>query len=439
INREQIEKEIENVESEISLAYEQMKQCLISIENKRKQKNELETEISEYSSQIAVFQNDIDHNNENISRVNNELENEKYTNENIEEEILEKQEKIKEIIENNKKLNEEIEKNQTELFSKKEKNQIEDENRKNLTEKLNNLLLEQSENKMIILQNQSNYDEITASIERNSIEFNAISQELSKFEIEEKNANEAITILNEKSESFQNILGGHKLKLNNRSLKLKEIKAESDKLSLLIKEKQQRVKMLDNLEKSNEGFYGSVKEVLKHSKSGQLDGIYGTLSQIVNVKNEFSLAIETALGGSLQNIIVENEKAAKNAMNFLKQGKLGRATFLPLTTIKGNLTSTNGMSEFSGFINLASNLVEFDEKFRQIIQSFLGRVVVVDDIDTAVLIAKKYDHKFKIVTLDGQVVNAGGSFTGGSKNKSFGFLSRKNEILNLDNEIIELG
>ncbi|MEG2814430.1 MAG: hypothetical protein RSA79_07495, partial [Oscillospiraceae bacterium] len=292
---------------------------------------------------------------------------------------------------------------------------------------------------MIILQNQSNYDEITASIERNSIEFNAISQELSKFEIEEKNANEAITILNEKSESFQNILGGHKLKLNNRSLKLKEIKAESDKLSLLIKEKQQRVKMLDNLEKSNEGFYGSVKEVLKHSKSGQLDGIYGTLSQIVNVKNEFSLAIETALGGSLQNIIVENEKAAKNAMNFLKQGKLGRATFLPLTTIKGNLTSTNGMSEFSGFINLASNLVEFDEKFRQIIQSFLGRVVVVDDIDTAVLIAKKYDYKFKIVTLDGQVVNAGGSFTGGSKNKSFGFLSRKNEILNLNNEIIELG
>lgn len=435
INKEAIEKEIDDVEAKISSAYEQMKQCLISIESKRNQKNELETEIADYTSQIAVYENDIEHNNENINRINIEIETHTNANDNIEKEVIQKQEIIQNLSAKNKELNEEILKKQSELLFKEEKNQIEDKNRQNFYEELNNLLLTQNQNKMEIAQNQLNYDDITASVERNNIEYNAILKELEKFKLEENDANETLKIINEKSENLQNVSSGHKLKLNNRTLKQQEIKKESEKLGLLIKEKQQRVRLLDGLEKSNEGFFGSVKEVLKHSKIGELDGIFGTLSQIVNVKNEFSLAIETALGGSMQNIIVENEKSAKNAMNFLKQGKLGRATFLPLTTIKGNVISINGMNEFSGFINVASNLVEYDSKFNLIIQSFLGRVIVVDDIDTAVLIAKKYDYKFKIVTLDGQVVNAGGSFTGGSKNKSFGFLSRKNEILSLNNEV----
>ena len=137
--------------------------------------------------------------------------------------------------------------------------------------------------------------------------------------------------------------------------------------------------------------------------------------------------METALGGALQQVIVEDESAAKAAIRLLSSAKREGQLSLPLTSVKGNLLDVQGLSNYGGYVALASELVSYDDKYAGIVCSLLGRIAVVDDLDTAIAISKKYGYKFRIVTLDGQQVNAGGSFTGGSAAKNQGILSRKNE------------
>ena len=183
-----------------------------------------------------------------------------------------------------------------------------------------------------------------------------------------------------------------------------------------------------------EGFAYSVKSIIKASKQGRLSGVYGSVAQIISVEPEYNVAIETALGGALQNIVVENEETAKRGIRFLKETKTGRATFLPVTSVKGTRLDKTLENE-EGFIALGCDLAKTDEKFKGIINSLLGRICIAEDIDLASVIAKKYGYKFKIVTLDGQVINAGGSFTGGSVSRSTGILTRKSEIEALEKNI----
>ncbi|MBQ1535767.1 MAG: chromosome segregation protein SMC, partial [Ruminococcus sp.] len=159
---------------------------------------------------------------------------------------------------------------------------------------------------------------------------------------------------------------------------------------------------------------------------------------LINVKNEYTVAIETALGGSLQNIIVNDESVAKRCISLLKENKAGRATFLPITSVKARKFDNAGLSEMDGYISMANELVKTDDRYSEVIKSLLGNVCVCENIDLASVIAKKFGYKFKIVTLDGQIVNAGGSYTGGSISKSTGILSRKNEIDQIQNDKEEL-
>ena len=205
-------------------------------------------------------------------------------------------------------------------------------------------------------------------------------------------------------------------------------------MNFSIRDKDQRIRMLADLENSMEGFAHSVKQILKASKSGQLSGVYGSAAQLIKVESKYSVAIETAMGGALQNIVVENEDIAKRGIRLLQETKAGRATFLPLTSVKGNRLNENGLDRCDGFVALAVDLVQFDPRFEGVYNSLLGRIVIAEDIDLGTLIAKKYGYKFRIVTLDGQVINAGGSFTGGSVSKSSGVLTRKNDIEKLTNE-----
>ncbi len=166
--------------------------------------------------------------------------------------------------------------------------------------------------------------------------------------------------------------------------------------------------------------------------------MYGSVAQLIRVEGKYSLAIETALGGALQNIVVDNEETAKRGIRLLQESKAGRATFLPVTSVNGNRLAERGLEDCAGFVSLAVDIVGFDENLTGVFNSLLGRIAVAEDIDDATLIAKKYGYKFKIVTLDGQVINAGGSFTGGSAAKSSGVLTRKNDIEKLENDRNEL-
>ncbi|HRT82801.1 MAG TPA: chromosome segregation protein SMC, partial [Oscillospiraceae bacterium] len=170
---------------------------------------------------------------------------------------------------------------------------------------------------------------------------------------------------------------------------------------------------------------------MREAKRGTLRGIHGTVSQLISVDDAYSVAIETALGAAVQNIVTDNENDAKRAINYLKESREGRATFLPISSVSGKDLNERGLESCTGFIDLAHKLLDYDKKYTEIIKSLLARTAIVDNMDNAVEIAKKYSYRIRIVTLDGQVMNAGGSMTGGSRGQNAGILSRANEIESL--------
>ncbi len=205
---------------------------------------------------------------------------------------------------------------------------------------------------------------------------------------------------------------------------------DADKINSELNRALSRKNVLEEMEKSYEGFAVSVKSVMKEATSGRLANskIYGPFARLVKTQDKFTTAIDVALGNSGQNIVVENENDAKSAIAFLKETKGGRATFLPISTVKERNTDVSKIKNMKGFVDVASNLVEVDKKYDRVKSSLLGAIVIADNIDNAVLLAKATDYKIKIVTLSGDVMQTGGAMSGGSFNKSAGFLSRTAEI-----------
>ena len=196
--------------------------------------------------------------------------------------------------------------------------------------------------------------------------------------------------------------------------------------NIVLREKLHTAELLTEMEKEYEGFSKAVKFVCR-AQSG-LQGIHGPVANLVKTDGRYSLAIEIALGAGLQNIVVDREEDAKAAISYLKQRDAGRATFLPLTAIRGDELHEKGVEKEFGFVGLGSRLVTFDPAYRNIVYNLLGRTVVVEDLDCGIAMARKYRNAFRIVTLDGQVINRGGSMTGGSTSRSAGVLSRSAEL-----------
>lgn len=215
--------------------------------------------------------------------------------------------------------------------------------------------------------------------------------------------------------------------------KLNKAKEEQNKVVASCNDKESRKTVLEDLERGYEGYAKSVKNIL----SSGIKGINGVVSKLIEVDAKYVTAVEIALGSGLQNIVVDNEDIAKKCISYLKENRLGRATFLPLTSVKANELKDAPKSA-KGYIGIASDLVVCESKYKDIIKNLIGRTVVMDSIDNAVAFAKKTGYKFKMVTLDGQLVNPGGSLTGGSINKTQSLLSRSKDIEELSKEIEKL-
>ena len=245
--------------------------------------------------------------------------------------------------------------------------------------------------------------------------------------------------LSDKLSSMMNMKAGFALKLQSSERKLEEKKTAYENERLRLLSIQSRLKFLRDTEKNMEGYGGAVKAVMREKGHGTLKGIRGTLFQLIEVDGAYATAIETALGGAVQDIVTETENDAKKAIAFLKNANAGRATFLPMNAIRGRTLEERGLDDRYGFVGVAADLVKCDPAYTEIVRSLLGRVAVCEDLDAAVPIAKAYNYRFKIVTLDGQVINAGGSMTGGSKIASAGFFTRRAEAQNLEKEEADLG
>ena len=231
-------------------------------------------------------------------------------------------------------------------------------------------------------------------------------------------------LLDENEKQLANVRAGLSLKLKGRKAALSEADAAEQKLGRELDAARQRLGVLKELEKNMDGYQNSVKTVMRAASARRLRGIIGPVSSILSVEPGREVAIETALGGALQNIVVENEAAAKAGIALLRSENAGRATFLPLDTVQPGFFRGN----LSGSARLASTLVKADPRYANIVSNLLGRIVVVDDINEASRVARELGYHNKVVTLDGQVINAGGSFTGGSVQRSAGLFTRRQEM-----------
>ena len=231
-------------------------------------------------------------------------------------------------------------------------------------------------------------------------------------------------MLEENEKQLANVRSGLELKLKGRKAALNEADNAEQRLGRELDAARQRLSVLRELEKNMDGYQNSVKAVMRAAGARRLRGIIGPVSAILKVEPGCEVAVETALGAALQNIVVENEAAAKAAIALLRSDNAGRATFLPLDTVQPGVFR----GRLSGTARLASSLVQAEARYDNIVSNLLGRIIVVEDINEASRVARDNGFRSRVVTMDGQVINAGGSFTGGSVQRSAGLFTRKQEM-----------
>lgn len=425
---ENAEQELANISSETESIYLKNGEITSKIDTIRRNISQFESEVSNNNALISVANNDIEHNKETITRLETEIEQLDNSFTEIETQIKEKKENVEKLklnIEEKQKEYNEVSKNLNTISvdASRSGDEIQE-----LNSKLAELSQKSANAKVVLLTSDSSINELNERIEslnsslsEKESNLETTSKMLEDYKAQGKDSAEEVEMLS-------NSIKGLELKISNLKAKNENSKGEIDRLTLDSNEKLRRANILEDLEKNLEGFAHSVKTVMNLSRHGKIGGIHGPVSRLIKVPTDYAVAIETALGGAMQNIVTGNEEDAKRAIRTLKENKGGRATFLPIATIKPRYLNENGIDSCFGFVGVASDLCDCKDEYKGILQNLLGKIVIAEDLNSAVSIAKKYSYRFKVVTLDGQVVNAGGSLTGGYLNKRTGLLSRASEI-----------
>ena len=430
-------KKLENIKS----LKEQLKVEIDEITNNIEKMSNLgfesQKEIEMLNSDINVAKTRITNNEENSKRFEKEIEEFETRINELEEEIKQKQEKRTNLKENKEKFEKELQEKekelekitktltQKELEIEKNKAQVEEN-----TDKKYELQSEIHTQKINIENGEKRQKQITSEIQSNVSELDSTrleKEEISKsfYEIEDKRNK----ILKELEE------------INNKKEKAKiKIKEYEKNITLLQNEqrmKETKLKFLIETEKEKEGYIKSVKNLLKDTETNKElgKGMHGVLANIIEVPEEYQTAIEMCLGISLQNIVTDTEEDAKKLVEHLRKNNLGRASFLPISSVRGKKLDKIKVKE-EGFIGIASDLIKYDKKYKDIIENLLGRTVIVDKMDTAIKIAKANKYTFRIITLEGDVINPSGAITGGSvAKKTVNILGRGREIEKLEKDI----
>ena len=389
-------------------------------------------------SEVAVLRNDIKHAEEQIALFEAERESLSTDGGGIIEEVesrkLAMAQKTSEL-ETIERLIAEAEKELDELIESSEQSDIK---RTETAKKLTELQVEVTDLRVENVAAASSADALStrgAAIEE---QIPAIEKRLTDAKSELAQNKEYFKELAADIQARDNQLNGFNLKLDSRKGKLEKLTAELEKKDYEIQDLAHKAKVLSDMDKNLDGFSPGVRRVIEASDSRELRGIIGTVASLIGIKGGNEIAIETALGVTAQNIVVSDERAAKQSIAFLKENRAGRATFLPLDTVKPSRFDERARLSDDGIIGLASELVTYDSKYENIISSLLGRIVVADNLDAASVSAKKMGYRYRVVTLDGQVINAGGSYTGGYTARQGGVFTRKNEIEKMEKRVEEL-
>lgn len=427
-DRTTAQKRLEEIERETEEIQQKTQELNLYIEHKRDRIREWETAISEAKVNAAVKQNTVTHNEDTIRELQDEWERSMLSAGELEEKLTGLREDCALLQKEAEETARRWEESQKELEAKRQeerrlateqsalalqKQELQENiHRAELSAETAGTLAEETVDRLEALRGQAkNKDENLTRLREELAGHRAFAEEL-----------------RERLESLQNSKNGYLFKLKSRSDKIAEVESRQRNSEKLAGEKLQRAQVLTDLEKNYESFNNSVKFVMKQAGAGALRGVIGPVSALIRTESRYSTAVEIALGAAIQNIVVQDETAAKRAIALLKERGAGRATFLPLTNIRANPIRESDLAARGGYVGLASELVQCEERYRAVMDSLLGRTVVAEDIDAAAAIAKAYGYRYRVVTLDGQVVNAGGSLTGGSVNKNASILSRRGEI-----------
>lgn len=433
-----VEEQLQEMDAQIERYFSGANACAAQADEIRQQAARQEESAVKKEGEASVFQNDILHHTENIARIRREIEQSSLSAQDLDREIAEKAAQITAKEEYVAQKNRESAQRAAELEQIRRGMGEADARIEELNRQIAALSTDVTEAKMAEVTSSSAVAEIElrlAAVEQSAREKRERLRELQDAAAE---YTRMIGQAQERVQSFSNTVRGYEMRLVSRKQRAEAAKQQSDRLNLDAQERARRARLLEELERNLEGFSQSVKTVMRESARGTLSGVHGPVSRLIQVPSRYAVAVETALGASMQNIVVGDEQDAKRAIGLLKQRDSGRATFLPLSTIRGTVLQETGLEDCPGFLGIAGALCGCDEKYTGILHSLLGRIAVAEDLDSAVAIAKRYHYRFRIVTLDGQVVNAGGSLTGGSLAKNSGLLSRAGEIEKLKAEAEEL-
>lgn len=425
---EHFEREISQLERENESAAEKKMLLTAHQEELRRQSDMAKDSLAAADREKAVLENEIMHCYEKIEQLKAQIKDgEKGAdalNGQIAELKLEAAEKQGQLSENEEK----AKALGASLSEMTEESDRSDSEFKALESRQAGLLSKKTELNLTVESAKQNIEETENRLKDSSRSFEEIEEKIKEQRQKRRELQQRLEENGEKKSEAENKLSGYSKLFETKNGRLKESQAQFEQLRREYEQSKTRLEALSDVEKNMAGYATSVKAVVTASRQGRISGIEGTVADVIRVDRRYAVAVETALGAALQNIIVNNEETAKRCIRYLKETKGGRATFLPLTSVNGGLLSVNGLDGEYGYEGIASELVECDEKYKGIIRFILGRCAIIEDIDTATVIAKKYGYKFKAVTLDGQVINAGGSFTGGSIRESAGIITRNQEI-----------
>ena len=408
------------------------------LETVRVKVNMLESTHQQLDGQMAVLRGNVENNNNNIARIDEELKGDEDRSGGIVTQIEQSRHRITEIEEELAQKSRVLDTLQNELTSMTANAQGMTKQFLELRGKETSLAadiagreadirgLEES-----IGQTENRLKELRTDLRSGEERIRAAKSELEDCRKGLRKAQEDVTAAN-------NTISGYTLRQQTRQKRRDELTAQLRDITAQLDSVTAKARVFRAMERDYESYQKSVRLVMQEAQRGSLRNVHGPVSRLIRTDDEYTVAIEIALGGAMQQIVVDSENDGKAAISYLKRTGGGRATFLPLSTIQGKKLQENGLDDCRGYIGIAGELVSCEEKYRGIVDNLLGRIVIVRDIDAAINMANKYRNRFKIVTLDGQVMNPGGSMTGGSVNKDAGILSRANELEKLTSREKEL-
>ena len=426
--KQQAEEELAGLYAQSERLSEELRTRDADLETARLKVNMMESTHQQLDGQIAVLRGNVENSLQNIARIEEELKGQDDRSGGIAAQMKQAEDRIAEIKTALEEKAAQLSQLQLELAAMAANAQGRDKQFLELRASETALAADIAGREADIRGLEDAMEQSGARIEQLAGDLDAGAERLRQAKEDLDNCNRELKKAQEDVTAATNTINGYQLRQSGRIKRRDDLAEELRSVTSQLDGVQAKLRVFQAMERDFDSYQKSVRSVMQEAQRGSLRNVHGPLSRLIRVEDDYTVAIEIALGAAMQNVVVDTEEDAKAGVNFLKRTGVGRATFVPISVMKGKPLQENGLERCRGFVGIASELVDFEECYRGVVEYQLGRTVIVRNIDDAIAMSRQYNNRFRIVTLDGQVKNVGGSVTGGAVNKESGILSRANEI-----------